>query len=69
MHYSFTINGLEGVIGMEVDAPATIKMKGGDKSQKKREFPCKIKGSTAQEKTQCAFSGQIRLCLGACVSI
>lgn len=31
MHYSFTTNGLEGLIRMEVDAPATINMKGGDK--------------------------------------
>lgn len=48
MHYSFTINGLEGLVGMEVDAPATINMKGGDKLVKDQQYgglPCAIKGS------------------------
>jgi hypothetical protein len=54
MHYSFTINGLEGLIGMDVDAPATINMKGGDKlvtnQQNKANFPVKSRVSARKKK-------------------
>jgi integrase len=54
MHYSFTINGLEGLIGMEVDAPATINMKGGDKlvtnQQNKANFPVKSRVPARKKK-------------------
>ncbi len=71
MHYSFTINGLEGLVGMEVDAPATINMKGGDKlvknHKKSANFPVQSR-VPAQQETWTTHCGEIQLCLGACVS-